>query len=112
MLLQAVTYSYVLNVANRNLAVAIIHAQYVMEEIKSTNFDNIKSKVDNGDWDWSSANISQKGLTPLASEAINTDESIIGSSNLLKVTVNGTWEDKTGRNRSTILETYFTKPPS
>jgi len=112
MLLQTLTYSYFLNVANRNLTIAITHAQYVMEEIKSTNFDNIKSKVDSKDWDWSSATISQKGLTPLSNEAINTDELTVGSNNLLKVTVTVTWTDKTGRNRSTVLETYFTKPPS
>ncbi|MCX5714428.1 MAG: prepilin-type N-terminal cleavage/methylation domain-containing protein [Candidatus Omnitrophica bacterium] len=108
MLLQTAISSFILNQTNRNSSIAIIHAQYAMEEIKGTNFDNIKPDIDSGSWNWSSTDISGKGLSPLPGETISTQET---GTSLLNVMVTVNWEDKTGRNRNVSLQTYFAQPP-
>ena len=97
----------VLSEAARNLTRAVAHAQYVMEDIKNTTFINIKSKIDNGDWDWDSADISNEGLIPLRNEII--DASVSGT-DLLDVTVNVSWQNKGGRSQYTSLETLIAEP--
>lgn len=97
----------VLSEAARNLTRAITHAQYVMEDIKNTTFINIKSKIDNGDWDWDSTDISNEGLTPLRNEIIDTN---VSGTDLLDVTVNVSWQNKGGRAQSTFLETLIAEP--
>jgi len=97
-----------LNESNRNLAVAISHAQYIMEEIRGTSFSQIESKVNNGDWDLSAAEIQSApyNLTALSNEYINTN--ITQSGNPLGVSVTDTWTDRGGRSRSINLETLIT----
>lgn len=96
-----------LNEANRNLSVATGHAQYAMEEIKDTDFDSIKTKGDNGDWDWcDSATITSKGLTPLNNECINTG---VTGTEPLDIVVTVSWQDLKGRNRNIALETLITE---
>jgi len=97
----------VLSEAARNLTRAVAHAQYVMEDIKNTTFINIKSKIDNGDWDWDSADISNEGLTPLRNEIIDTS---VSGTDLLDVTVNVSWQNKGGRSQYTSLETLIAEP--
>lgn len=104
-----------LNEANRNASVATVHAQFVMEDIRSKNisstgFNSIPSGINNGDWNWDTTKISAKGIQPLISEAIVTTYTT-PTTGLLKVTVTLNWKDRFGRNRSAFLETFFSRPP-
>lgn len=96
-----------LNEANRNLSVAASHAQFVMEDIKNTDFINIKTKIDNGDWDWNTQTIGARGLSALNNEAIDTNSA---GTNLLDIVVTVAWQDRGSRNRSMALETLITEP--
>lgn len=96
-----------LNEANRNSTVALSHAQYVMEDIKNTNFYSIKTKIDNGDWDWATAGITARGLNPLPNESIDTSRG--STDNPLEVAVTVTWQDRRQRNRQAALRTLFAK---
>lgn len=90
-----------LNETNRNLTTASSHAQFAMEEVKSTSFKSISSA------NWNSALITAKGLTPLNNETI-----IISASGTdpiyVAVTVN--WIERNSRNRSVVLETLISEP--
>jgi hypothetical protein len=99
-----------INEANRNLSSATGHAQFVMEEIKNTDFNSIESKINNGDWDWTdSQTIESKGLAPLNNESIDTQE-VGGDTELLDVRVTVNWQDRRRRNRSLTLETLIAEP--
>lgn len=104
-LLQLFITCIVLNESNRNLSVATAHGQYVLEEMKNTNFTSLK----NGtlDWDWDTNQIGEKGLTPLSSELIVTG---IVDSGYLQITVTLTWKDFGIRDRSLVLRTLITEP--
>lgn len=99
-----------LNENNRNLTVASSHAQYIMEEIKNTDFMAIKSKADNGDWDWCQAgDFSDHSLAYLNSECVDTQVNWqdAPSNTLLDVVVQVNWQDRGGRQRVLSLETFF-----
>lgn len=98
-----------LNEASRNLTVAVSHAEFALEEIKSRDFSNISA----GSTTWNSSIIAPKGLIPLGAEiltitVINTDSDDIHSPKDSNVTVN--WEDRGIRDRSLTLETLLTEP--
>lgn len=101
-----------LNEANRNLTVAISHAEYVMEEImvkikdKDIDLADIQSNITAGYWDWDSAAINAKELSPLRNEVIDT---VSSGTDPLDVVVTVNWQDQSGRARSTFLETLFTE---
>ncbi len=94
-----------LNEANRNSTTAIIHAQYILEEIRSTAFGSIQTEADNGTWDLDATELeaSPYNLTTLNSEVIDTTVTAVGS--LLEVAVDISWQDRRGRNRSDQLTT-------
>ena len=96
-----------LNSANRNLTVAITHAQYVMEELRNADFSGLESSIDAGGWDWDDAAIETEGLVALKNEAI--DASVTQSGDPLGVSVRVDWQDRNGRNRFTQLETLMTE---
>lgn len=91
------------NESNRNLTVALSHAQFAMEEIKNTNFLSIAG----GDWDWDSEQIGEKGLNALMDESITTT---ITGADLLNVTIVVDWHDRGGRDRSIELKTLIAEP--
>lgn len=95
-----------LNDASRNLTQATGHAQFVMEEIRNTDFSDVLSKVNDGDWDWDSSAINTQGLTALRSESIDAEAA---GTDPLEVTVAVGWQDRSGRNRQMELETLFTQ---
>ncbi len=96
----------ILNESNRNLTIAISHAQYVMENIKNQSFTNLETNINDGNcWDWNTAAINVAGLTALSSEAINTQSS---GTNPLTVAVTVTWQDRNQIVRNTELWTLFT----
>jgi len=90
-----------LNGSNRNLTIALTHAQYVMEEIKNTNFSNITSAS------WANTEVASRGLTPLDNEAIIIT---VSGTNTLDTEVRVNWNDKTGRVRNVALRTLIVEP--
>jgi type II secretory pathway pseudopilin PulG len=102
---------FLLNETNRNLSIAVTHAQYVMEEIRDTastvaGFGNLTTQINSGNWDWNSTTVSSRGLSTLSNETI--DSNVTGT-DLLDVTVTVNWQNR-GRNRNTVLETLITEP--
>jgi len=106
-LLVLFTHCVLLNESNRNLTQATSHAQYVLEDIRNTNFYEIGTKIDNGDWDWVEADIVAVGLVALKNEVIDTNHGV--AIDPLEVTVIVTWNDQSQRQRQTQLITLITK---
>jgi len=93
-----------LNEANRNLTIAMTHAQTAMEELKDTA-ETAFSSIVSGTWD--NAAIVGRGLIPLSNETIDFTVSGTSTKNVL-ITVN--WRDRGRRDRSTTLQTLITQP--
>jgi hypothetical protein len=113
-LLQLFITCIFLNESSRNLSVAIAQGQYLLEEMKNTNFTNYKIGSINADtyWDWDSATINSNGLGALNSEAITTDAAWVdeGTKDRLDITVTLAWKDFGLRGRSLVLRTLITEP--
>jgi prepilin-type N-terminal cleavage/methylation domain-containing protein len=91
------------NENSRNLSVAMGHAEFVLEDIRSTPFSDIAINIANGQWTYASASaVTAAGLSALKNETITTASS---GTNPLNVTVTVNWEDHGGRTRSKILQT-------
>lgn len=95
------------NEASRSASLATMHAQYVLENIRNTDFTSISSGIGNGTWDWNATQIQAQNLTALQSEQIDT---AVSGSDLLTVTVNVTWVDEPDRNRSLSMQTVIGQP--
>jgi len=93
-----------INEANRNLSVAVSHAQFAMEDIKNSNFATLKTDIANGNWNWNSTVINAAGLTALKNETIHTSST---GTNPLDITVTVSWQDRTLQNRTFVLETLI-----
>jgi prepilin-type N-terminal cleavage/methylation domain-containing protein len=95
-----------LNETSRHLTLAVAHAQYVMEDIKSSSFNSVR---DNGDslWDWDTAAIESRDMVPLKNESIDTETS---GTDLLTVAVTVNWQGRGSRSRSWSLQTLLTRP--
>lgn len=97
-----------LNDSNRNLTIALTHAHFALEEVKSTSFTNIIPTY-NG-VTWNQADITAKGLTVLNSEQIDFTAAIEGGDpNFLNVSTTVFWEDRNGRERNTSMRTLIYK---
>jgi len=90
-----------LNTSNSNQSIAVAHAQYALEEMKSTNFTSIVSQ------NWNSAIITAKGLAPLSLESIAIN---VTGAGVLDVAVTVSWKDRGIRDRSYALETLIAEP--
>ena len=95
-----------MNDATRNLTLAASHAQYIMEEIKNSDFTGLESAVISGDWDWNSEEIVSKNLAFLHNESIDT--MVFRSGNPLGISVRVSWNDRNGRARQKELQTLVT----
>lgn len=94
-----------LNEMSRNLTTATTHAEYILENIRSTSvFSNIATNISSGTWNWSASTVSTNGLNALNNESITTTSS---GSNPLTVTVTVSWNDLQGRSRSKSLQTMI-----
>lgn len=113
-LLQLFISCIFINEANRNLSIASVHGQYVLEEMKNTNFTSFKNgSVDaNTNWDLNSTAINLKGLGALNTEQITTDASWIDilTKDRLDISVTVSWKDFGVRNRSLVFRTMITEP--
>jgi len=96
-----------LNEANRNLAIAISHANFIMEEIRGTGFSGLEARINNNEWDLDAQQIqSDYNLTPLDNETITT--TVTQSGDPLGVSVRVDWLDRGQRSRNTVLTTLIT----
>ena len=95
-----------LNESSRNRSLATAHAQFVLEEIKNTNFDLIETDINAGSWNWNEAEIEGKNLPVLKSEDIETTVSASGDP--LGVLVTVSWQDRLGGAKTTSLTSIFT----
>ena len=113
-LLQLFISCIFLNEANRNLSIASVHGQYILEEMKNTNFTNFKngSVNANTNWDLNSATVNLKGLGALNTELINTDAAWVNEAtkDCLDITVTVSWKDFGVRDRSLVFWTMITEP--
>lgn len=94
-----------LNESNRNRNVAMSHAQYVMEAIKNTDFDDIEDSINAGNWDWNEGEIENAGLAKIRGEVIDVG---VSGSDPLEVNATVTWNDRVVVGRSISLESTFT----
>jgi len=95
-----------LNESSRNRATAIAQAQYVMEEIKNTNFDNIETNINAGNWNWDETEIENESLPVLKSELITT--TVPASGDPAEVLVEVEWQDRLGGAQTISLTSIFT----
>lgn len=93
-----------LNEAGRNMAIATSHAELILEDIRNTAFSQIETKINNGDWDLNSTQISALGLTVLNNETADTGCS---GTNPLEVWITVNWFDTQQRARSQSLRTLI-----
>ena len=108
----------VLNEHNRNLTIATLHTQYVMEDIKNTSFNVISDNINNGDWNWGISEIEAEGLSPLKNEivVVTADDDGVFGPDLVNITINIAWSDMEERlNEDTELpnvqiQTYLAAP--
>ncbi|MEI6437354.1 MAG: hypothetical protein WCO69_01235 [Candidatus Omnitrophota bacterium] len=91
-----------LNRVTRNTSLALTHAEYVLESIRSTPYMSITSDINTGRWTMKEKEIKDEGLVPLINESITTAYSGSGP---LTVTVVVKWEDTGGRKRNIELTT-------
>jgi prepilin-type N-terminal cleavage/methylation domain-containing protein len=92
---------------NRNTSIAMTHLQYVMEDIKSTKFIDIVNKINAGNWNMNSAQITAAGLQSLTNETIASQ---VSGTTLLTVTTTVNWFDNRNRPRNISLKTFFSQP--
>lgn len=94
-----------LNEENRNLTAATAHNQFIMEEIKNTDYSNIASVY--GGVCLDAAALNSRGLSHLNNETICVS---VNSTNFLDIALNNNWTDRGGRSRSAVLRTLITEP--
>ena len=96
-----------LNEANRDLTVAVRHAESTMEGVKAISpFANISVLIPPAVpriWNTDAA-FTALGLVRLSQEAITTTVRVIDAT-LLEITVTTTWNDRNARQRTVILRT-------
>jgi prepilin-type N-terminal cleavage/methylation domain-containing protein len=103
---------FFLNEMNRNLSLATTHGEFVLEEVKNTNFSTVKNCVginSTACWDWGISKIRNETSTSLPNESVDTTVTE-HLSNLLDVAVVVSWKDRGIRDRNVILETLIAQP--
>lgn len=90
-----------LNESNRNLTIAISHAQFALEDLKNTTFASIASAT------WDSATISAKGLVPLNNEFISIN---VSGTTSLDIQVIANWKDRGVIDRNIVFQTLMVEP--
>ncbi|MCG8430607.1 MAG: hypothetical protein MJA29_05510 [Candidatus Omnitrophica bacterium] len=92
----------IMNESSREQFTALSHAEYVLAEIRDTDFKYVDAMVDGGSWDWSETYIQSNGLTPLTNESIDTSST---GTDVLDVSTSVTWTDRQGSSRSMTVQT-------
>ena len=107
-LLALFVYCIFLNESNRNLSIAMNHAQYIIEEIRNTPFSQIESGINNGNWD---LDVDAIGADPYSLTALNNesiDAGVSQSGDPLGISITVGWDDRRQRSRSITLQTLLT----
>lgn len=105
-----------LNEVNRNITIATIHAEHVMEEVKNTTYASIYPTYQNYARNGAAITTQWSALNNLLrNEAITVTTNVItgtaANPTLLDVSVTINWNDRGTRTRSpVILETYIAEP--
>ena len=120
----------ILNESNRNLMIAVSHAQFVMEEVleevkDQTTLLSLRTKIDDGvTWCWEEDSDFPVTLQRLANETVEiccyNSTSPAGwccpsgcscpDEDPLRIRVTSSWDDRGGRSREIDLETFITVP--
>lgn len=104
-----------LNAANRNLALATAHAEYIMEDIKGTDFTGLEARINDNNgtptgWDFNAAQIQSLLSAPDKSTVLDTEtiSTTVSGSDPLEVLVVVGWLDRGAKNRNIELRTLIT----
>jgi hypothetical protein len=99
--------SIFLNEGNRHLTIAASHAEYALEELKSTTFTSIANVT------WNATYLAAQGLSALDNESVSINAAHIrpsDSSSPFNITVNVSWKDHLARSRNVTVATVITEP--
>lgn len=105
-LLSLFVHCYFLNESSRNLNIATSHASSVLEYIRSQPFWGLEERINNGEYNYDTAEISSLFNYTLNNESITT--SVIQTGNPLGIRVRVSWLERINRARSLELETLTT----
>lgn len=99
--------SNLLNENCRSSTAAAVHAQYILEDIKNTEFDQVASGI--SAWNLDSDDLASEpyNFFTLSNESIRAE--IFQAGDPLGVAVNVTWADSRGRSRSAEFRTLLTE---
>ncbi|MGE5197242.1 MAG: type IV pilus modification PilV family protein [Deltaproteobacteria bacterium] len=98
-----------LNTYSRNRVSAVLHAQYILEEIKShSDFVQLDTKIKNGNWDLNIAKLvsAPYNFVALTNEYIDTN--IFQTGDPMGISVRVSWQDRGQLNRTVELRTLKT----
>ena len=91
-----------LNALSRDMTLAVSHAQYVLEDIRSSS-GVITSQIDNGEWDLDTdGEFTSRELLRIESETIDVSHD---SASPLTITVVITWREKNTRQQQLTFAT-------
>lgn len=95
----------VISELNRGKTLAALHGEYILETIKDANFSNLEDNINNGDYDYTTLELSSNpfNFTTLTNEIVNTQ--VVTSGNPLRVSVSVSWEDRMNNLRTLTFET-------
>ncbi len=95
----------VLSELNRGKTLAVIHGRYIMETIKDAGFTNLETNINNGDYDYTTNELSGNpfNFTTLLNETVDTQ--VISGGNPLRISVTVSWQDRKSNARTLTFET-------
>jgi len=98
----------ILNEFDRDITLAAVHGQYIMEELSCAAFGSLETNINNGTWDFNTNQLSTNpyNFTVINAESINTTAVNTGDPLQIRVQVN--WQDRRGTGRTYTLETLRT----
>ncbi|MBU1087071.1 MAG: hypothetical protein KKD05_06080 [Candidatus Omnitrophica bacterium] len=103
-ILGTLTNITLLNELNQEKTFAVMHAQYILEEIRDAAFANLENDINNGNWDFNLNQLSANpyNFTGLTAESVDT--MVVASGNPLQIRLTVNWADRRGTARNYSLE--------
>ncbi|MFO8052977.1 MAG: hypothetical protein R6U54_03350 [Candidatus Omnitrophota bacterium] len=108
-----------LNSQSRNMTRAVTHLEYVLEQVKGeSSLNNLKNKIDNGNWNWVVDDVTSQGLQSLSNENISVccydsgSDSCLANcpdQDFLDIFAQVQWKSREGRDISFSLRTLVTE---
>lgn len=95
----------VLSELNRGKTLAVIHGQYIMETIKDAGFTNLEADVNNGDYDYTTTELTSTpfNFNVLLNETVDT--MVVSGGNPIRISVTINWQDRMNNARTLTFET-------